>query len=178
MIHAAHQAWKTDHRRGLTSLLIAADNDTVQALNLTVRADLIKAGEVRARGVALHDGTVAGIGDRIITRRVDRRLSDGTNPAGSTDERGRLATGFVKNGTVFTITDVRRDGTIRARATGGRAGIGFNAGVGGRGGRLFLGATGGQAEGGQQGQQLRNIANEFHGGFLSELAVCAKVDQH
>jgi conjugative relaxase-like TrwC/TraI family protein len=120
MIHAAHQAWKADHRRGLTSLLIAADNDTVQALNLTVRADRIQAGQVHAAGVALHDGTVAGIGDRIITRRVDRRLSDGTNPGSRADERGRLATGFVKNGTIFTITGVRRDGAIRAQVSGGR----------------------------------------------------------
>ncbi|MBN9608863.1 MAG: relaxase domain-containing protein [Actinobacteria bacterium] len=120
MIHAAHQAWKADHTRGLTSLLIAADNDTVQALNLTVRADLIEAGHVHAEGVALHDGTVAGIGDRIITRRVDRRLSDGTNPGGGVDERGRLAAGFIKNGTILTITDVRRDGAIEAQASGGR----------------------------------------------------------
>lgn len=120
MIHAAHQAWKADHARGLTSLLIAADNDTVQALNLTVRADLIEAGQVRADGVPLHDGTVAGAGDRIITRRVDRRLPDGTNPNARVDERGRLATGFVKNGTVFTVTGVRRDGAIRAQAGGGQ----------------------------------------------------------
>ncbi|MBN9607872.1 MAG: relaxase domain-containing protein [Actinobacteria bacterium] len=120
MIHAAHQAWKADHARGLTSLLIAADNETVQALNLTVRADLIEAGQVRAEGVPLHDGTVAGIGDRIITRRVDRRLPDGTNQDAQTDERGRLDAGFVKNGTVFTITAVRRDGAIRAQVSGGR----------------------------------------------------------
>lgn len=120
MIHAAHQAWKTDHARGLTSLLIAADNETVQALNLTVRADRIQAGEVHAEGVPLHDGTVAGIGDRVITRRVDRRLPDGTNPDVRADERGRLAEGFVKNGTVLTITDVRRDGTIRAQASCGQ----------------------------------------------------------
>ena len=75
---------------------------------------------VHAEGVALHDGTVAGIGDRIITRRVDRRLSDGTNPGGGVDERGRLAAGFIKNGTILTITDVRRDGAIEAQASGGR----------------------------------------------------------
>jgi ATP-dependent exoDNAse (exonuclease V) alpha subunit len=120
MIHAARQAWMADQEHGLTSLLIAADNDTVQALNLTVRADLIEAGKVRAQGVPLHDGTVAGIGDRIITRRVDRHLADGTNPNPRIDERGRLADGFVKNGIVFTVTGVRRDGTIRAQANGGR----------------------------------------------------------
>ncbi|MBN9610880.1 MAG: relaxase domain-containing protein [Actinobacteria bacterium] len=120
MIHAAHQAWKADKARGLTSLLIAADNDTVQALNLTVRADLIEIGHVHAEGVPLHDGTVAGIGDRIITRRVDRRLPDGTSPNSRTDERGRLAEGFVKNGTVLTITDVRRDGAIRVHVSGGQ----------------------------------------------------------
>jgi len=120
MIHAAHQAWKSDQARGLTSLLIAADNETVQALNLTVRADLIEAGQVRADGVPLHDGTVAGFGDRIITRRVDRRLPDGTAPNVRTDDRGRFAEGFVKNGTVFTITQVRRDGAIRAQVSGGQ----------------------------------------------------------
>ena len=120
MIHAAHQAWKRDTDQGLASLLVAADNETVQALNLTVRADLIEAGRVRAEGVPLHDNTVAGIGDRIITRRVDRRLPDGTAPRAQIDERGRLAQGFVKNGTVFTVTAVRRDGSIRAEMDGGQ----------------------------------------------------------
>jgi ATP-dependent exoDNAse (exonuclease V) alpha subunit len=66
----------------------------------------------------LHDGTSAGIGDRIITRRVDRHIPDGTEPAVRPDERGRYSSGFVKNGTSFTITDVRRDGALVARATG------------------------------------------------------------
>ena len=65
----------------------------------------------------LHDGTVAGVGDTVVARRVDRHLSDGTAHA-ATGRNGRLTEGFVKNGTTFTITAVHRNGGITARATG------------------------------------------------------------
>ena len=118
MIDAAYTAWKTDRSQGLDSLLIAADNVTVQALNLKARADRIADGQVRDGGVCLHDGTAAGVGDRVITRRVDRRLADGSNPRARPDDYGRLSSGFVKNGTAFTVVAVRRDGSLRVRPDG------------------------------------------------------------
>ncbi len=116
MIDAAYAAWKDDRDQGLNSLLVAADNATVRALNLKARADRIADGHVRDGGVALHDGTAAGVGDRIVSRRVDRRLRDGSKPHARPDECGRYSSGFVKNGTAFTVVAVRRDGSLRARA--------------------------------------------------------------
>jgi conjugative relaxase-like TrwC/TraI family protein len=118
MIDAAYLAWKHDRGVGLNSLLVAADNATVQALNLKARADRIADGHVRGGGAALHDGTAAGVGDRIVTRRVDRRLRDGSSPQERPDEYGRYPRGFVKNGTAFTVVAVRRDGALRVRADG------------------------------------------------------------
>jgi len=119
MIHAAHRAWKTDHQAGRSSLLIAADNATVQALNLTVRADRIRDGLVNAAGVPLHDDTIAGVGDQIVTRRVDRHIPDGSDPTATPDGNGRYRAGFVKNGTVFTVAGIRRDGALTVTPAGG-----------------------------------------------------------
>lgn len=119
MIHAAHRAWKTDHQAGRSSLLIAADNATVQALNLTVRADRIQDGLVNPAGVPLHDGTIAGVGDQIVTRRVDRHIPDGSDPTSAPDGNGRYRAGFVKNGTVFTVAGIRRDGALTVTPAGG-----------------------------------------------------------
>jgi hypothetical protein len=115
MIDAAYTAWKTDRAIGLDSLLVAADNDTVQALNLKARADRITAGQVTPAGPALHDGTTAGAGDRIITRRVARHLADGTGPGAVPDRYGRYASGFVTNGARFTVTATMPDGSLQAR---------------------------------------------------------------
>ena len=63
---------------GLTPLLIAGDTATVRDLNQRARADLIAAGLVDPDGVTLHDGLIAGPGDRIVTREINRYLEDGT----------------------------------------------------------------------------------------------------
>lgn len=49
----------------------------VAQLNERARADLIAAGRVEAEGVGLHDGTTAGVGDLVVTRLNDRRLTTG-----------------------------------------------------------------------------------------------------
>jgi len=116
MIDDAYRAWKADRAAGLDSLLVAADRDTVQALNLTVRADRIRAGEVLPGGVPLGDGTTVGVGDRIVARRVDRHLTDGSEPGARPNQYGRYASGFVKNGSAFVVTAVGRDGSLRVRA--------------------------------------------------------------
>ncbi len=117
MIDAAYTAWKADRDAGLDSLLIAADNDTVQALNLRARADNIQQGSVLPKGAQLYDGTIAGIGDHIVTRRVDRHLPDGTEPRQRPDNRGRYQSGFVKNGAAFTVTAVQPDGALRVQSS-------------------------------------------------------------
>jgi hypothetical protein len=79
----------------------------VHALNQRARADLILDGTVNAlREVVLHDDTRAGVGDRIITRKNDRRLGAGR--------------GWVRNGDRWTVTEVRDDGSLTVRRQGSR----------------------------------------------------------
>ncbi|RAD62752.1 TrwC relaxase, partial [Burkholderia multivorans] len=56
----------------------------------------------------LNDGTAAGVGDAIITRRNDRRLRNGKD--------------WVRNGDTWTITGVRNDGSVTIRKAGRRFG--------------------------------------------------------
>ena len=77
MLDAAYRAWQTDIAAGRSSILITETSDTVTALNQRARADRILVGQVAVEGVSLHDGTVAGAGDTIVTRNNDRRLTTG-----------------------------------------------------------------------------------------------------
>ena len=87
--------------RGRVPLLQAADLRTVRELNARARQRAVLAGEATADGVTLHDGLTAGIGDRVLTRRNDRRL--------------RTPDGFVRNGTLWTVAAIDRDGSLRVR---------------------------------------------------------------
>jgi len=100
MLDAAYTAWRRDLMAGLDSLLIASSGDEVTALNQRARLDRVAAGQVSALGVELHDGTVAGVGDSVVTRR-NRRL--GTTH-GVRD--------FVKNGDRWTLTSMHSDGAV------------------------------------------------------------------
>lgn len=85
--------------------MIAATGQTVAELNQRARTDLINAGAVENGGVPLHDGTSAGTGDQIVTRRNDRRLT-------SADGR------WVKNGDRWQVTGRFEDGSLAARRVG------------------------------------------------------------
>ena len=109
MTDAAYTAWRADRDTGLVSVLIAETRDDVTALNQRGRADLILDGTLTpGREVKLVDGTTAGVGDTIITRRNDRRLRTGKD--------------WVRNGEAWTIKDVRDDGSVTIRKTGRRFG--------------------------------------------------------
>lgn len=109
MTEAAYAAWSVDRDQGLVSVLVAEARDDVTALNTRARADLILDGALApGREVALHDGTSAGVGDMIITRRNDRRLRNHKT--------------WVRNGETWTITAVRDDGSVTIRPTGRRRG--------------------------------------------------------
>ncbi len=102
MLDAAltHYADATD--TGNVVLLQAADTRTVRDLNAAAHAHAILTGHARPDGgVQLHDGLVATVGDRIVTRRNDRRL--------------RTDDGHVRNGTLWHITATHRDGSIGVR---------------------------------------------------------------
>ena len=100
MPDAAYAAWLADIRGGRDALLLASCTSTVDDLNSRARADLVLDGKVAVDGVALHNGTVAGIGDRVATRRNERR---------NTVNAGK---DWVKNGDGWTATAIHDDGSM------------------------------------------------------------------
>ncbi len=114
MLDAAYHAWQHDAAAGRSSILVAETSDTVTALNNRARADRILAGQVAVEGVALHNGTVAGEGDTIVTRNNDRRLTTGR--------------AWVKNGDTWTVIASHEDGSLTVQRPGPR----------GRRGRVIL----------------------------------------
>jgi hypothetical protein len=111
VVDQAYLAWQADTLAGKSSILIAADNDTVGMLNERAQADRVAKGEVDPEiSVQLTDGLYAGSGDTIIVRRNDRRLVDSEGD-------------FVRNGTLFDVENVSgRDSSLLAvrRETGAR----------------------------------------------------------
>ena len=105
MVEAAWNGWTADEHAGLRSLLIAADRSTVHELNERARAERVASGHVSVGGVVLHDGLTAGVGDRIVTRRNDRRLSTGG--------------GWVKNGDTWVVTGCTDHGGLAVQRPGG-----------------------------------------------------------
>ncbi len=104
MLDALYGAWQEDRAAGLSTLMIAGNGEAVAELNQRARADLIDAGHVEAEGVLLHDGTTAGAGDLVVTRRNDRTLSTGRS--------------WVKNGDRWQITRRYDDGSLAVRRVG------------------------------------------------------------
>ena len=108
MLDALYLAWKDDTESGQTSLMIAGDLRTVSELNDRARADRVAAGAVSEHGLGVAGGGSAGVGDLVISRQNDRRLSDGQR--------------WVRNGDRWVVTATHHDGTMTVqRANGGGA---------------------------------------------------------
>jgi conjugative relaxase-like TrwC/TraI family protein len=105
MIEGVYAGWKADIEAGKTSLMIAGDGETVAELNRRARADRVAAGQVTEAGLAVTGG-VAGVGDRVVTRLNNRRLTTGKR--------------WVKNGDLWTVTRVNKDGSMAVTREGGR----------------------------------------------------------
>lgn len=104
------RAWDEDDVTGRDSLLMADTNEAVTELNGLAQERRILRGEVDLRHtVRLRDGHSAGVGDLIVTRRVDRRLTvEGTRDC-------------VRNGDTWTVAAIEQDGSLTAqRASDGR----------------------------------------------------------
>ncbi|MBY6412878.1 relaxase domain-containing protein [Rhodococcus sp. BP-252] len=97
-------AWCGDADANTTSLMIASSNDTVRGLNDRARTDRIAKGLVSRGGHELSDGLRASAGDRIVTRRNDSDL----RVTGTQGER-------VRNGDLWTVETVHRDGSMSVR---------------------------------------------------------------
>ena len=114
VLDAAYEAWTHDQAAGATTLLLAADTDTVSLLNNRAHQDRVAAGHVDpATEIPAADGVRVGVGDVVLTRRNNRRL---------------LTTGGqqVRNGDRWTITATHPDGavTVLRDHTGRGAGSG------------------------------------------------------
>ncbi|WP_067859820.1 MobF family relaxase [Nocardia shimofusensis] len=99
----AYTAWAADHAAGLEAIMLAANHDTVTALNTRARADrLTRDSGIDGLEVALADGTSASVGDTIRTRRNNAKLRLGDRD-------------WVRNGYAWTVTTVHTDGSLSAR---------------------------------------------------------------
>lgn len=103
MVDKAYVSWQTDIHAGRSSILIAADNDTVGMLNRRAQADHVVQGTVDAeKSVRLSDGLHAGTGDTVIARQNDRAVTDSSGD-------------FIRNGTMLDVVHTgRRDGSLTA----------------------------------------------------------------
>ena len=76
MLAACYEAWKSRRRGGQ---VVAHDRPRqrprVAELNRLARADRVAAGQVAEEGLALADGSVAGVGDVVVARHNDRHLA-------------------------------------------------------------------------------------------------------
>jgi len=100
MTQAAYDGWKHDMLAGKTTLMAAGAGTDVVALAARARADRVTAGQVEPGGVPLHDGTLAGAGDWIVTR--DNRRQFGVH--GGRD--------WVKNGDAWHVQTRHQDGSL------------------------------------------------------------------
>ena len=107
MLDLIFDGWLADTRAGLTSLMLAADAQTVADLNARARSHRLDEGEVSQAGVVLGDGTTIGVGDQIVTRLNRRELATGR--------------GWVKNGDDWVVQAIEQDGSVRVRRTSGGA---------------------------------------------------------
>ncbi|WP_063125126.1 MULTISPECIES: MobF family relaxase [Nocardia] len=99
----AYTAWAADHAAGRDAIMLAANHDTVTALNERARADrLLREGGLDGPEVVLGDRTAASVGDTIRTRQNAKKLRFGAHD-------------WVRNGYVWTVTAVHSDGSITAR---------------------------------------------------------------
>jgi len=121
MLEDAYAAWSADVADGYTTILLAPDAATVAALNTRAHNDRVQDGLVAPGGTTTGAGVVVGVGDRIVTRLNDRRL---TRPGG-----------FVRNGDLWDVHAVNPDGAlivVPAHAVLARRGVVGSAGSDGQ----------------------------------------------
>lgn len=109
VLDAAVLAAGTDAADGKVVLLQAVDTRTVHELNARAHALAVLEGRARRDGdVPLADDSTAAVGDRVVTRRNDRRL--------------RTPDGFVRNGGMWDVVATAPDGSLTVRAADGADG--------------------------------------------------------
>lgn len=96
-------AWRADTQAGLAAIMISDSAEVARELSGRAQTERRAAGLTEPGGVALHDGSAAGVGDRVVTRHNNRRLAvlDGRD--------------WVKNGDLWDVTERLDDGGLVVR---------------------------------------------------------------
>jgi conjugative relaxase-like TrwC/TraI family protein len=98
-----YRDWTADVAAGRTAIMISDSTDIARELSSRAQTERRAAGLAETGGVALHDGTIAGVGDRIVTRKNRRQLP----VLGGKD--------YVKNGDLWEVEKRFDDGRLRVR---------------------------------------------------------------
>ena len=100
--------WLQARDRGTSAVMIAADNNSVDALNQIAQSHYLENGLLDSRqATEISDGVTVYVGDTIVTRRNDYK-----------NKYGHKAGKFVKNGDTWTVVSIdEKTGNIRARHT-------------------------------------------------------------
>lgn len=107
MLGAVFSGWQRDIEAGLKSIMMADDAEMVRELNLRAQAFQLSSGRLDlSRTAQLRDELQAAVGDVIVTRKNQRKLS----LLGGRD--------YVKNGDQWLIERIERRGNIHVRHTG------------------------------------------------------------
>lgn len=107
MLAAVFAAWQHDVEAGLQAVMMADDAEMVRELNLQAQAFQLASGRLDlSRTSRLRDELQAAVGDVIVTRKNQRKLS----LLGGRD--------YVKNGDQWLIERIDRRGNVHVRHTG------------------------------------------------------------
>lgn len=98
-----YRDWKSDIDAGHTAIMISDSTHVARELSARAQTERRAAGLVEPEGVRLHDGTIAGVGDRVVTRLNRRKLT----LFGGKD--------YVKNGDLWEVTERHDDGRLTVR---------------------------------------------------------------
>jgi conjugative relaxase-like TrwC/TraI family protein len=105
MLDALYEGWKGDAEAGKSSLMIAGDLSTVGELNARAQADRIASGTVTGNALAVAGGGTAGVGDLVVTRQNNRRISTGRR--------------WICNGDEWSVTAIHDDGSMMMQRVNG-----------------------------------------------------------
>jgi conjugative relaxase-like TrwC/TraI family protein len=98
MLDALYTAFKRDADEGKSTLMIAGDLGTVGELNSRAQAERMARGTVSLDRVAVSGGATAGVGDHVVTRQNNRRITTGKR--------------WVRNGDHWSVTATQADGSL------------------------------------------------------------------
>ncbi|WP_407727687.1 MobF family relaxase (plasmid) [Rhodococcoides fascians] len=108
MKDAAADAYLTDIAAGKSSLVMLSTGEDVRTVNLAIQEHFRSQGTVKSRRTAeLSDQLTAGVGDTVLTRK---------NAPWLRTKGGRRRNMFVRNGDLWTVTAVGKDGSLTVRS--------------------------------------------------------------